>query len=731
MYRYKIVRIINTTSLATINLASTNYMRIFFAILWIACSLQVTAQSFDHIKKEYTLVSLTESSKESARMQRMNIADQQPSGLYIGRGETIKIKTGNFDTAYQLGVLIGFKPLWGQRNKQFETTLKPGENTVTPTNEGILFFQFVKKNGLDINPVNLSVKVEGGKPFPLYVHGKTSPQDWKQQLDSFNKSVFVQLVSPKAMITIPYENYIKAPIVNLNNTLDTIHKVIDWENECAGFDGSSIMHMPTRLRMHFVVDTYKQNGDGYYMYATGHHVGILRDNFEELTNPRRLAREGWGIWHEVGHTHQQPSWRWDAIREISVNIFSLYVQEKFELATPFAKPNSATKDLTLFENAKRYMDLPNKDYSIHKPEDNNPLFTKMMMFWQLKESYGWRMIQQLHKYFRDNPDVSGTDQDKIDRFTYVSCLVTQQDLRDFFTRWGLKISAANNAKIASMNWRKLAKNPADNLTDKWKPKPINTQQLADAFLALQNAARQKKGLKPLKADVFLAQQSLEQCKDMQKAGAFTWGDYSQRLKNIKEKYGDESNPNFDMIVAEPVINAQEMWEQWAKQDNGGGAFENVDLVGIGIIQDPLDAQRFYITQYFSKEVIQMQPDVLIAELFKLQNEHRKKLSLPPFELKQELTDAALGLSNDMFIKKGITYGDYIGRAKTIREKLGDKTRSEFHFLITTNGDAKAIMQKWACELDAPRRDIDGPFKYTGFGVIFDKGKYYIAQYVAN
>ncbi len=64
------------------------------------------------------------------------------------------------------------------------------------------------------------------------------------------------------------------------------------------------------------------------MYASNYFIGMKRDNYADLTE--KLDNE-WGIWHETGHTHQQYSWTWDSIGEISVNLFSLYVQEKFGL----------------------------------------------------------------------------------------------------------------------------------------------------------------------------------------------------------------------------------------------------------------------------------------------------------------------------------------------------------------------------------------------------------------
>ena len=56
----------------------------------------------------------------------------------------------------------------------------------------------------------------------------------------------------------------------------------------------------------------------YYLYASNYFVGMKRENFTDLTE--KLDKE-WGIWHEVGHTHQQQSWTWSSIIEVNTNIF--------------------------------------------------------------------------------------------------------------------------------------------------------------------------------------------------------------------------------------------------------------------------------------------------------------------------------------------------------------------------------------------------------------------------
>jgi uncharacterized protein YkwD len=703
-----------------------------YTILLIALleSMLVSAQQYDNIKREYIFQSLTEANAEAKRTQRSLLADYQPTGLNFMIGnKKFTIDVAPFDTVnYQLRYLVGFKPLWYGRNKQTEGGLHVGVNDIAPPNEGLLFITFVKRKGWDNTPASVKVKISGGTPVPFFYLGKTSPAQFKQQIDSLKRSDYVQLASDKVMITIPYEDYIKSPARNLTNTFDTLHKVIDWENECAGFEGSSREHSPTRLRLHYVVDTYNRNGDGYYMYATAYQIGMLRSNFTELIHPELLCK-GWGIWHETGHTNQQPSWKWKAVTEISVNIFSLYVQEKFELPSVLNKPDGFAKGVTIAENIKNYMASPDKDYNAQGQQ--NLLFTKMFMFWQLKENYGWQLIRDIHRYFRENPAEGGTDQDKADRFIYAVCFLTKSDLRPFFLKWGLKPADNMNSRIDEQHWPFPKNDLANFLVDRIKPKQKNCGKIAADFLAKENEARLAKKLPPLRLSPFLSEQSLLHCKEMQQAGGYTWGNYQNRNMAIREKLGYDCNPMVSIFKVENTDNATDFWDKWlAEKKDGGGVLADYNLTGISILQDNIIPDKFYIAQYFAKELPLPSAQQLMDSLLTAENEHRKRLELNPLVLNQELINAADALSNDMFVKKGLTYGDYGARARDIKNKLGQHLKVEFHITVSGTGSAKTIADKWFCADEAPRRNIDGPYQYTGFGIHFDKGKYYIAQYFA-
>lgn len=432
-----------------------------FALLFIFCAA-TNAQTYNNYTKEYTLVSQTEAQTEADRTHRMVLCDFQPSGLYVRRGERIGFTVSGLDGKYELSSMIGFKPMWGNRNKTQENALQNGANTVTATQDGILSFIFVKAEGYDTNPSRVKIKVTGGKAFPLYHLGRSNILNWENDLKIMKDAQFVQLISDKAMLTITYKDYLKTPIRDLAATFQSIHSVIVWEDELAGFDNSTPQNMRTRNRINYLIDLYStpKEAESYYMYASNYFIGMKRDNFTDLTE--KLKTE-WGIWHETGHTHQQRSWTWDSIGEISVNLFSLYVQEKYGLPTRLSTKEGG-ETLTTFEKARKYIANPNKNYLTSNEEaDYNELFSKLVMFHQLKSVYGWDAIKKLHQYFRQKPyvEIDGeTDADQANKFIYAMCFVTKNNLIPFFKKWGLVANATTKKKINDLKLPMPATDPS-------------------------------------------------------------------------------------------------------------------------------------------------------------------------------------------------------------------------------------------------------------------------------
>ncbi len=421
-----------------------------FAICVLALlSSAVSASTFDNEAGRYRLTALPDAVAEAERMDRMQLCDQQPAGRHVRKNELITITAGDLPSGFTLDALIGFLPMWGSKLDQQEEQLDAGETRFRADQDGPLYFRLIAPDGADAVHAPVSISVDGGRPLPLYVDGVMSAKDWTRELAAHADAPFVQLIGDQALITLPAQVHAADPIADPRATFAAINEVIDLENELGGFDGSTRRDQPTPLRLHYLVDfrVSRRDRETFYMYATDQFIGMLDSNTTDLTDPEKLRRE-WGIWHETGHTQQQNSWTWDALGEVNVNLFSLFVQEKFGDENALAK--SEDGEPSYFDKARDYLANGADDLLVDVDEDDSGdgFFIRLVMFYQLQQVFGWDLYKDLHKHFRAHPlaeDASA--QDKADALVLALCALTDLDLRAFFARWGLKASAAADRKL--------------------------------------------------------------------------------------------------------------------------------------------------------------------------------------------------------------------------------------------------------------------------------------------
>ena len=404
------------------------------------------AASFDNEAGVYSLAALPHPEDEAARMDRMALSDLQPAGRHVRAGESISVSVDGLPAGHEVHAVIGFLPMWNVSQTQQVVPID-GEARFEAEQDGPLFFTVTAPSARGDAGAEVTVRLRGGRPLPLYVDGSMDADAWAEELEAHSSAPFVQLVGERALITLPRGVHARAPIDDPEETFSVIDQVLGWQDAVAGFDGSTRRDRPTPLRMHYLVDFRVSAADRetFYMYATDGFIGMLDDNTSDLTDPEKLRSE-WAIWHETGHTHQQHSWTFEALGEVNVNLFSLYVQERFGLPTMLAQ--SEDGEPTFLERARDYLDDDPPDYLDDDDENEHSVFIKLVMFHQLKEAYGWELFQDLHKHFRAHPLADdASDQDKADAFIEAICALTGTDLRPFFDLWALQASDDAMARI--------------------------------------------------------------------------------------------------------------------------------------------------------------------------------------------------------------------------------------------------------------------------------------------
>lgn len=395
---------------------------------------------------------------ESSAQLRFALSDLQPSGIHVRAGQTLTVEAGAFSADHHLSARIGFHPVWDNRNPSQETRLVPGKNTLQATTSGLLYFVFHNRQPWVARPEKLTVTVSGGQDSPLFVLGKTDHRQWRAQVLARKDDPYVEWVSDRVLITLPTKDFLKNPIKDPQKTFEAIHRVLDTQDRLAGFDGSAPIHTPSRNRTHFLVDEWARQSDGFYMYATDFHVGLMPESVGDLVRPELLAKR-WGIWHEIGHTHQQWPWTWEDVVEVTVNIFALKQQADggwpSRLHDREYGEDGRRHKLSSYALAARYLQQKNKRFS-----DLRDPFVKLVMFDQLRQAFGWGFYTQLFKAYREryqSPDLKDQtddmgDAEKVNAFVWMSSQVARTNLLPFFRHWGLNPDHHTVARIESQPW---------------------------------------------------------------------------------------------------------------------------------------------------------------------------------------------------------------------------------------------------------------------------------------
>ncbi|MEQ5978186.1 putative mucin/carbohydrate-binding domain-containing protein [Bacillus cereus] len=365
--------------------------------------------------------------------RRMSFSPYEPTGIYVKSGEEVVIQV---EGTQQIKAYIGTYSYEKEEPKQFN--LNPGENKISSSNGGLLYFYNYH------NTAEVVAKVKkGGTPNPLFILGKHTTKDWKRMLAENPDPYAIEMKGENSLLTMHPETV--AEHLKQEDPAALLKKhdeIINIEHKISGLskDGAGVANQG-KHSIHFVEDWYTDD----YMYATYYRTAYSKGNLESVLNLEELTNDGWGPWHEVGHQHQQDTWLWDGLGEVTVNIYSLAVQTTFGHKTRLEQEGR-------YEAAFAYLGKPDAQEKMNE-------FEKLVMFWQLHLAYGDQFYPNLHQMYRllHDTELPKSDEEKKQMFIYMTSKVAGQNLIPFFDKWGLIANDATREKIEKLNLPKLEK----------------------------------------------------------------------------------------------------------------------------------------------------------------------------------------------------------------------------------------------------------------------------------
>ncbi|MFF0345454.1 M60 family metallopeptidase [Kribbella sp. NPDC004875] len=324
-----------------------------------------------------------------------------------------------------------------------EYPLQLGRNTITDAGGGVVYLKLIGDSGQAKVTIG-----EQAQPMPYFVLGYTGDADFQRQLDE-RTTPYVEFVSPHAMITVERASALAYRNENHTDLLSTYEDVIRIEDATSGYDGSAPEHARLVHRYHFV--GYPSAITGVGAYATHGHMSFPPPIQDRLLTVEGLRMRGWGVYHELGHQHQQITYKPSSLTEVTVNIYSLAVNAVF--ATKYGQqprlhaPDAKT-GLTPWQSAPGKLRSPGVTYGT-----SFDAYEKLVMFEQLRLAFGDSFWPNLHKLVRVERPYASDYTDEVLRLRNLVVLCSRtagHDLSDFFRAWGVPVDAEAIAELAAL-----------------------------------------------------------------------------------------------------------------------------------------------------------------------------------------------------------------------------------------------------------------------------------------
>jgi hypothetical protein len=266
---------------------------------------------------------------------------------------------------------------------------------------------------------------------PRFVLDATKLDEWKSRLRSL-PAPWAELESSKVIVTVP--STVVRALDDPESTLRTWDRVLD---AAADFVAT------TRARKspeRYVADVEISAG---YMHS-GYPIMTQLDAAETMSDPKKLAAGDWGLFHELGHNHQEADWTFEGTSEVTNNVICAYVLDTVCGVAPLKGHDAIAAKAKI---VPAYL----KDGAKFDDWKEDP-FLALQMYLQVQQAFGWDVYK---KAFADYRSLSGREKPRSDDAKRDLWLVTLskacgRDLGPFFTAWGVPTSDAARATAAKL-----------------------------------------------------------------------------------------------------------------------------------------------------------------------------------------------------------------------------------------------------------------------------------------
>ncbi len=277
----------------------------------------------------------------------------------------------------------------------------------------------------------VDVQIAGAVEAPMFVLGQTDPAEWSRTIRK-RPAPWAELVTEKVIISVP-----SASIRGLDDPRELLSL---WDRVLDAAADLAAIPRERRRPERYVPDEQISAG---YMHS-GYPIMTHLDAVPDITQAARLGKGCWGLFHELGHNHQQREWTFSGTGEVTCNLFSLYICESV-CGLPMSTGHDALKRPE--ETIGKHLALGAK-FDRWKSEP----FVALMMYIQLRESFGWEAFKQVFAEYRDLPrsERPKDDDESRDQWMVRFSRTVSRNLGPFFETWGVPTSKSARDSIADL-----------------------------------------------------------------------------------------------------------------------------------------------------------------------------------------------------------------------------------------------------------------------------------------
>ena len=300
----------------------------------------------------------------------------------------------------------------------------------------------------------LEFEIRGAVRAPVFFRGETDESAWREEI-RHRKVPWGELVGDDVVLTLPVD-----VLADLENPGALI---TFWDNVVAAAGSlqprrlNGMGDRPVRL----IPDVSVSWG---YMYAPHdrpltfpmHSAAVMTD-LETLSGQKH--GDVWGLFHELGHFHQDPMWTFGGTGEVTVNIFTLYVLDKVcgiksEDEREQFKPEKILQTMREHNEAGAPFDVWKS-----KP------FLALRMYVQIQQAFGWDAYEKIFSEYRAlvGSQKPKNDDEKRDQWMVRMSRTVGRDLGPFFEAWGVPTSDEARRSISHLQ---------DWMPDGWLDEPF-------------------------------------------------------------------------------------------------------------------------------------------------------------------------------------------------------------------------------------------------------------------